>query len=76
MNGSESEYAPAAVRDAFLLALESDDRELATRLARSLTTCHNPFPGLACDQLALPHGSSYGTAAREILQRAEVSPAG
>ena len=75
MSGTEPHYAPAAVRDAFLLALERDDQELMVRLARTLTTCHNPFPGLACDQLALPHGSSYGSAARELLQRAETSPA-
>jgi hypothetical protein len=75
MSGTEPHYAPAAVRDAFLLALERDDQDLVVRLARTLTTCGNPFPGLACEQLALPHGSSYGTAARELLQRAETSPA-
>jgi hypothetical protein len=75
VNGTEPHYAPAPVRDAFLLALERDDHALAMRLARTLTTCHNPFPGLACDQLALPHGSTYGGAARELLQRAETTPA-
>ena len=76
MSGSEPQYAPPAVRDAFLLALERDDHEQIVRLARALITCHNPFPGLACDQLALPHGSSYGTAARELLQRAQAAEPG
>jgi hypothetical protein len=64
-----AQYAPAAVRDAFLDALERNDRPLSERMAQSLTTCGNPLPGMICDELQLPHGSSYGAAARLILQR-------
>jgi hypothetical protein len=62
-------YAPGAVRDAFLMALECDDNALQRRMAEGLTNCGNPLPGMTCDALALPYGSSYGAAARLVLSR-------
>jgi hypothetical protein len=60
-------YASAAMRDAFLIALDANDRALATRLALNLTGCTNPLPGMTCNELALPVGSTYGSAARCLL---------
>ena len=60
-------YASPAIRDAFLRALDVDDRALSTRLARDLTECTNPLPGMTCSQLDLPIGSTYGCAARRVL---------
>ena len=67
---AEPHYASAAVRDAFLHALEQPDLTDALRLASTLVTCHNPCPGSVCDDLALPIGSSYGRVARHVLERA------
>ena len=60
-------YASPAIRDEFLIALEVNDRTLATRLALALTDCTNPLPGMTCNQLDLPIGSTYGCAARQVL---------
>ena len=60
-------YAPPAIRDQFLSALDADNRELSTTLALNLTSCTNPLPGMTCDQLGLPVGSTYGSAARRVL---------
>lgn len=60
-------YAPPAIRDRFLAALDADDRTLSTNLAINLTDCSNPLPGMTCDQLGLPIGSTYGSAARRVL---------
>jgi hypothetical protein len=60
-------YAPAAVRDQFLDALEARDVVASTRLARNLTGCMNPLPGMTCCELGLPPGSTYGSAARQLL---------
>jgi hypothetical protein len=60
-------YAPAAVRDQFLHALDARDRELSMRLALNLTDCMNPMPGMTCGELGLPPGSTYGFAARRVL---------
>jgi hypothetical protein len=60
-------YAPAAIRDRFLSALDSGDRALSTELAANLTGCSNPLPGMTCRELGLPAGSTYGTAARHVL---------
>lgn len=60
-------YASAAMRDAFLIALDANDRALAVRLALNLTGCANPLPGMTCNELALPMGSTYGSAARCLL---------
>jgi len=60
-------YASPAMRDAFLIALDADDRAGATRLALNLTGCTNPLPGITCTELALPLGSTYGSAALCVL---------
>ena len=60
-------YASPAIRDEFLNALEVNDRALLTRLALNLTDCSNPLPGMTCNQLDLPIGSTYGCAARRVL---------
>jgi len=60
-------YASPAVRDAFLTALDANDGVLATQLALNLTGCMNPLPGMTCNALALPTGSTYGCAARRVL---------
>jgi len=60
-------YASPAIRDEFLNALDVNDRALLTRLALDMTGCANPLPGMACHQLDLPIGSTYGCAARRVL---------
>jgi len=60
-------YASPKLRDQFLAALDADDRPLFTQLALGLTACMNPLPGMTCDQLGLPIGSTYGCAARHVL---------
>lgn len=71
MNPVDTQYASGAMRDAFLLALDGDDPLRSRSIARELATCGNPLPGLTCDQLDLPHGSTYGTAARRLLEHAQ-----
>ena len=60
-------YASPAIRDKFLNAIDLNDRALSTRLALNLTDCTNPLPGMTCNQLDLPIGSTYGCAARRVL---------
>jgi len=60
-------YASTDLRDRFLGALDAKDVPLCQRLAADLKNCKNPLPGMACAQLGLPSGSTYGTAARHIL---------
>lgn len=60
-------YASPAVRDAFLIALDADNQALSIELARGLTGCSNPLPGVTCNKLDLPIGSTYGCAARRVL---------
>jgi hypothetical protein len=60
-------YASPRIRDRFLTALDADDRALCTELALSLAGCINPLPGMTCDQLGLPPGSTYGCAAQRVL---------
>jgi hypothetical protein len=60
-------YASPKLRDQFLAALDADDRALFTQLALGLTGCMNPLPGMTCDQLGLPIGSTYGSAAKHVL---------
>lgn len=62
-------YASPAIRDRFLAALDAGDRALSTALARDLTGCGNPLPGMTCGQLGLPIGSTYGSAALRVLLR-------
>lgn len=60
-------YAPAAVRDRFLASLDAGDWKTTTDMAKNLTECGNPLPGVTCSELNLPAGSSYGAAAKSIL---------
>jgi len=60
-------YASAAIRDEFLAALDADDRERSTQLAMNLTGCVNPLPGMTCNLLGLPIGSTYASAASRVL---------
>jgi hypothetical protein len=60
-------YAPAAVRDRFLASLDTWDGNNSTEMAMNLTGCGNPLPGMACNQLGLPIGSTYGAAAKCVL---------
>jgi hypothetical protein len=60
-------YAPAAVRDRFLASLDTGDWNTSTDLATNLTACGNPLPGMTCNQLGLPMGSTYGAAAKYVL---------
>lgn len=67
MTTGDTLYAPATVRDEFLNALDGHDTALSTRLAKNLTACMNPLPGTTCEELGLPLGSTYGSAARRVL---------
>lgn len=60
-------YASAKLRDQFLAALDADDRALFIELAVGLTESVNPLPGMVCEQLGLPIGSTYGSAAKRVL---------
>jgi hypothetical protein len=60
-------YASPTIRDQFLVALDTDDRALSAQLALNLAGCSNPLPGMTCQQLGLPIGSTYGSAAQYIL---------
>jgi hypothetical protein len=65
-------YASSKLRDRFLAALDADDRVLFVELALGLTECMNPLPSMACDQLGLPIGSTYGSAAKRVLSQEAV----
>jgi hypothetical protein len=67
VSGSDLQYASADARDKFLAAIDSGDWQACMRLALGLTTCGNPLPGMACQQLDLPARSTYGCAARRVL---------
>ena len=60
-------YAPSEIRDRFLKAIDAEETMLCLRLAHELTSCSNPLPGMVCEQLSLPRGSTYGAAARYLL---------
>jgi hypothetical protein len=66
---SDDQYAQATMRDAFLCALDAADAARSRLLASGLVRCGNPLPGLACLELGLPLGSTYGSAARRVLAR-------
>jgi hypothetical protein len=66
-------YAPAKFRDQFLAALDAHDHALSSQLANNLTDCGNPLPGMTCQELGLPAGSTYGCAARRILSQGSES---
>ncbi len=66
MSGS---YALPALRDRFLLSLEAPaNRLLSVQLALSLLGCRNPLPGMTCEALGLVGQSTYGCAARRVLE--------
>jgi hypothetical protein len=60
-------YAAPQLRDRFLAALDAADPMLSVELARNLTSCVNPLPGMTCEELGLPTGSTYGSAASHVL---------
>ena len=60
--------AAPAIRDAFLIALDAEDLARATDVAMHLTGCTDPLPGMTCSKLDLPAGSTYGCAARRVLE--------
>ena len=62
-------HSPSAVRDRFLDALDANDHLLLERVAVDLVRSRNPLPGMTCEQLGLPPGSTYGAAARHVLRR-------
>ena len=66
-SSSLNAYATPELRDRFLDALDADNRLLSVELARNLTSCANPLPGLTCGELGLPIGSTYASAASRIL---------
>jgi len=68
---AETDYAPSAERDRFLRALDGDDPSVAATLAIQLTGCSNPLPSSTCISLGLPVGSSYGSAARQVIRTSE-----
>jgi len=72
MEINDTNYAPTDLRDRFLNSLDTEDRTLTLRLATDLSDCMNPLPGMTCNQLGLPLGSTYGSAARLVLARADV----
>ena len=65
-------FTPPALRDRFLAALDESNDSSALGLAQHLTTSRNPLPGLTCQLLGLPMGSSYGSAARHVLDRRRI----
>jgi hypothetical protein len=67
-------FTPPALRDRFLAALEEPNDASAVGLALHMTTSRNPLPGATCLQLGLPPGSSYGSAARQVLDRRRDQP--
>jgi hypothetical protein len=64
-----SPYAPGAVRDRFLASLQAGDWETTVQMATNLTACGNPLPGMTCNELGLPIGSTYGAAAQSVLKQ-------
>jgi hypothetical protein len=69
-----------AVRDRFLDALHTGDRERVVALAGMLAGSRIPLPNAVCAQLGLPPRSAYAAAARKVLapERApsSIEPAG
>jgi hypothetical protein len=66
---NETSFTPPAVRDKFLASLDEASTLNAATLALNLTTSRNPLPGMTCQQLGLPLGSSYAAAAKLVLER-------
>jgi hypothetical protein len=68
MNTPDVVHAPSDLRDRFLNAIDAGDRALCEELALDLRECVNPLPGMTREQLRLPVGSTYGSAARHFLE--------
>jgi hypothetical protein len=68
-------YASADQRDRFLNAIDAKDIDLCQILAVDLMNCGNALPGITCEQLGLPRGSTYGSGARAVLSMQKVSVA-
>ena len=66
-NAMTTPYAPANIRDQFLLAIDANQQALSIKLAANLTHCNNPLPGVTCALFGIPLGSTYSCAAREVL---------
>ena len=69
MSVGDTTYAPPNVRDGFLDALARGDTVKLAELAPNLTGCSNPLPSTACSELGVPVGSTYGAAARRIVDQ-------
>ena len=61
-----SGHAPCDTRQAFLDSIEAGEPDL--RLAGNLWNCTDILPGTYCDDLGIPHGSTYAQAARFLRQ--------
>jgi hypothetical protein len=66
---NRTSFTPPDVRDQFLAALDESSTLNAATLALHLTSSRNPLPGMTCQQLGLPFGSSYAAAAKWVLER-------
>ena len=66
---NETSFTPPHVRDQFLASLDESSTLNAATQALHLTTSRNPLPGMTCQQLGLPLGSSYAAAAKLVLER-------
>jgi len=72
MSAARISHASGSLRDQFLSALDAEDHATYTALAVHLTSCTNPLPTMACDQLGLPTRSTYASAAHHVLAAASV----
>jgi len=67
MNDSMLQPAAGALRDQFLASLDDIDNGRTVELAGFPRQCANPLPSVTCVRLGLPAGSTYGHAARHLL---------
>ena len=51
------------------MCIQRTSNASAIRLASYLDTSRNPLPGMTCQQLGLPLGSSYAAAAKWVLDQ-------
>jgi hypothetical protein len=61
-----SGHAPCEPRQAFLDSIEAGEPDL--KLAGNLWKCTDILPGTYCDDLGIPHDSTYAQAARFLKQ--------
>lgn len=72
-------HAPGEVRDVFLDAVDRmfDAGKMSQKLlmlCEQLRRCEDVLPGITCDVLGLPAGSSYGEGAEALLRRGPSAP--